>query len=28
VKQMVLDDKGPKEIHTANAQTQNVVLKR
>jgi cell division protein FtsI (penicillin-binding protein 3) len=28
VKQMVLDDKGPADIRTANAQTQYVVLKR
>jgi cell division protein FtsI (penicillin-binding protein 3) len=28
VKQMVLDDKSPSEIRTANAQTQHVVLKR
>jgi len=28
VKQMVLQDKNPSEIHTANAQAQQVVLKR
>lgn len=28
VKQMVLQDKAPQEVHTANAQAQHVVLKR
>jgi cell division protein FtsI (penicillin-binding protein 3) len=28
VKEMVLDDRGPQEIRTANVQTQHVVLKR
>jgi len=28
VKQMVLQDKNPEEIRTANLQTQQVVLKR
>ena len=28
VKQMVLQDKTPEEIRTANVQTQHVVLKR
>jgi cell division protein FtsI (penicillin-binding protein 3) len=28
VKQMVLQDKNPDEIRTANVQTQHVVLKR
>ena len=28
VKQMVLQDKNPEEIRTANVQTQQVVLKR
>jgi cell division protein FtsI (penicillin-binding protein 3) len=28
VKQMVLQDKSPEEIRTANLQTQQVILKR